>query len=133
MKRVGILLMVMLVSVAFLFTGCGSGDEAKQNQQQDVQQNVEEQSPQDEANPAGVDVQDTETETVTLHGEFQGLADGHSAEIVVDNEPIVFQFYDEAITEQLEIMETGTTIQFDAEMDTETGVMTIMKLYEITE
>ena len=62
-----------------------------------------------------------------------GLADGHSAEIAVDGEATVFQFYDEAIAEQLEIMETGTMIQFDVETDDETGVMTIVKLYEKTE
>ena len=38
-----------------------------------------------------------------------------------------------AIAEQLEIMETGTMIQFDVETDDETGVMTIVKLYEKTE
>ena len=54
-------------------------------------------------------------------------------EITVDGEPMVFQFHDEDIAEQLEIMETDTAIQFDVETDDETGVKTIVKLYESAE
>ena len=46
---------------------------------------------------------------------------------------MVFQFHDEDIAEQLEIMETDTAIQFDVETDDETGVKTIVKLYERAE
>lgn len=126
--------MVMLVSVALLFAGCGGGNDVQQNQeQQEGQQNVEEVQPQDEANPAGADVQSGQTDVVTMQGQFQGLADGHSAEITVDGEPVVFQFFDEAVAAQLEIMETGTALQFDVENDAETGVKTIVKLYEAAE
>ncbi len=137
MKKTGILLMVMLVSVALLFAGCGSGNDARQNQeqqqQQGGQQNAEDESQQEEANPTGADVQSGQAEVVTLQGQFQGLADGHSAEVAVDGEPVVFQFFDEAVAAQLEIMETDTAIQFDVETDAETGVKTIVKLYEAAE
>ena len=136
MKRMGMLLMVMLVGAALVFAGCG-GDDTQQNkdqqQQQQDQQDGAVQKGEDGANPAGAEVQTGKNETVTLNGAFQGLADGHSAEITVDGEPMVFQFHDEDIAEQLEIMETDTAIQFDVETDDETGVKTIVKLYERAE
>lgn len=137
MKRMGMLLMVMLVGAALVFAGCG-GDDTQQNQgqpqqQQQNQQDGATQKDEDGANPAGAEVQTGKNETVTLNGAFQGLADGHSAEITVDGEPMVFQFHDEDIAEQLEIMETDTAIQFDVETDDETGVKTIVKLYERAE
>ena len=137
MKRMGMLLMVMLVGAALVFAGCG-GDDTQQNQgqpqqQQQNQQDGAAQKAEDGANPAGAEVQTEKNETVTLNGAFQGLADGHSAEITVDGEPMVFQFHDEDIAEQLEIMETDTAIQFDVETDDETGVKTIVKLYERAE
>jgi len=138
MKKVGMLLMVMLLGTTLIFTGCGGNDDEQnqsqmQNQQQSEQQNGDIAERQNDANPAGADVQNTQTESVALKGEFQGLADGHSAEIMVDGEAAMFQFYDETIAEQLEIMEIGTAIQFDVETDAETGAMTIVKLYETTE
>ena len=137
MKRMGMLLMVMLVGAALVFAGCG-GDDTQQNQGQPQQQQQDQQDGavqkgEDGANPAGAEVQTGKNETVTLNGAFQGLADGHSAEITVDGEPMVFQFHDEDIAEQLEIMETDTAIQFDVETDDETGVKTIIKLYERAE
>ena len=137
MKRMGMLLMVMLVGAALVFGGCG-GDDTQQNQGQPQQQQQDQQDGavqkgEDGANPAGAEVQTGKNETVTLNGAFQGLADGHSAEITVDGEPMVFQFHDEDIAEQLEIMETDTAIQFDVETDDETGVKTIVKLYERAE
>ena len=137
MKRMGMLLMVMLVGAALVFAGCG-GDDTQQNQgqpqqQQQNQQDGAAQKAEDGANLAGAEVQTGKNETVTLNGAFQGLADGHSAEITVDGEPMVFQFHDEDIAEQLEIMETDTAIQFDVETDDETGVKTIVKLYERAE
>jgi len=137
MKRMGMLLMVMLVGAALVFAGCG-GDDTQQNQgqpqqQQQNQQDGAVQKDKDGANPAGAEVQTGKNETMTLNGAFQGLADGHSAEITVDGEPMVFQFHDENIAEQLEIMETDTAIQFDVETDDETGVKTIVKLYERAE
>ena len=134
MKRVGLLLMVLLVGIAIAVVGCGGNDDAQnQNQMQEQQQSEQQNTDgQDDASPTGADVQNAQSEVkaVTLNGEFNGLADGHSAEIAVDGEATVFQFYDETIAEQLEIMETGTLIQFDVETDNETGVMTIVKLYE---
>ena len=138
MKRVGILLMVLLVSIAVMVVGCGGNENSAQDQNQIQGQQQSEQQNRDEQNvasPTGANVQNAQSEVknVTLNGVFNGLADGHSAEIAVDGEATVFQFYDEAIAEQLEIMETGTIIQFDVEPDDETGVMTIVKLYTTTE
>ena len=138
MKRVGILLMVLLVGIAVMVVGCGGNENSAQDQNQiQGQQQSEQQNHdgQNVASPTGANVQNVQSEVknVTLNGVFNGLADGHSAEIAVDGEATVFQFYDEAIAEQLEIMETGTIIQFDVEPDDETGVMTIVKLYTTTE
>ena len=138
MKRVGILLMVLFVGIAVMVVGCGGNEEPVQNQNQMQGQQQSEQQNRDEQNvasPTGANVQNAQSEVknVTLNGVFNGLADGHSAEIAVDGEATVFQFYDEAIAEQLEIMETGTIIQFDVETNDETGVMTIVKLYTTTE
>ena len=136
MKRVGTLLMVVLVGIAVVVVGCGGNEDVVQNQkpmqeqQQSAQQNGD---VKDEANPAGAEVQNAQAQIITLNGEFQGLADGHSAEFIVDEEAIMYQFYDTAIAEQLEIMETGTVLQFDVEIDSETGVQTIVKLYETIE
>jgi ABC-type oligopeptide transport system substrate-binding subunit len=138
MKRVGILLMVLLVGIAVMVVGCGGNENSAQDQNQIQGQQQSEQQNRDGQNvasPTGAKVQNAQSEVknVTLNGVFNGLADGHSAEIAVDGEATVFQFYDEAIAEQLEIMETGTIIQFDVETDDETGVMTIVKLCEATE
>lgn len=134
MKRVGILLMVLLVGVSLIFGGCGNND-AQPNpgqiqEQPEGQQNTIGTDSEISADAVGTDIQNEQLEVQTLQGEFQGLADGHSAEIVVDNEPVVFQFYEETIAEPLNIMETGTEIRFDVTIDTETGVRTIVKLYE---
>jgi ABC-type oligopeptide transport system substrate-binding subunit len=138
MKRVGILLMVLLVGIAVMVVGCGGNENSAQDQNQIQGQQQSEQQNRDGQNvasPTGAKVQNAQSEVknVTLNGVFNGLADGHSAEIAVDGEATVFQFYDEAIAEQLEIMETGTIIQFDVETNDETGVMTIVKLYTTTE
>lgn len=138
MKRVGILLMVLLVSIAVMVVGCGGNENSAQDQNQIQGQQQSEQQNRDGQNvasPTGADIQNAQSEVkiVTLNGVFNGLADGHSAEIAVDGEATVFQFYDEAIAEELEIMETGTIIQFDVETNDETGVMTIVKLCEATE
>ena len=104
MKRSISLLLMLLLAVGLLFAGCG------------VDKQEEEQPPQNEVS--------------TLTGEFQGLADGHSAEIIVNDEAQVYQFYDENISAVLEPMETGTAIQFDVETDTETNMQTIVKVYD---
>ena len=132
MKRAGILMMVMLAAVALLFAGCGGNDDVQQNPeqpQQEQQQNSDEKDMKKDVNPANADVQSRSEEIVTLHGQFQGLADGHSAEVLVEDEAVVFQFFDEEIASLLEIMEVGTAIQFDVETDEKTGVKTIVKLY----
>ena len=134
----GILLMALLVGITVMVVGCGGNGDSAQNQNQMQEQQRDEQQNYDGENvtsPTGADVQHVQSEvpTVTLNGEFHGLADGHSAEIAVDGEATVFQFYDETIAEQLEIMEIGTIIQFDVETDDETGVMTIIQLHEKAE
>lgn len=140
MKRVSVVLMVLLTGAALVFAGCGGIDaeqkpeqvqeQQEQQEQTSQQQNAVEQNSENEANPAGADIQNGQINVLTLQGEFQGLADGHSAEIIVDEEPVVFQFYEENVAELLNIMETGTDIQFDITVDAQTGVRTIVKVYE---
>ncbi len=61
---------------------------------------------------------------------FQGMADGHSAEILVDGEAQVYQFFDETIAASFETLEPDTEIQFDVELDAETEQQTVVKLYD---
>ena len=130
MKKVGLMLMVLLVSASLIFVGCNGGAQQNQEQVQEQQENTM-QNESDKADLASANVQKAETQILTLQGVFQGLADGHSAEITVDDEATVFQFYDTTVAEQLEYMETGTMVQFDVEADVETGMMTIVKLYDV--
>lgn len=109
MKRYGSFLLVLLLAVGLLLGGCG-GDTNEQQQ--------EEQPPQ------------TQTEVSTLTGEFQGLIDGHSVEIIVDEQVEAYQFFDEEVAAKLEPMEAGTVIQFDVEIDAETEVQTIVNVYD---
>ena len=100
MKRVGILLMVLLVCIAVMVVGCGGNENSAQDQNQIQGQQQSEQQNRDGQNvasPTGANVQNAQSEVkiVTLNGVFNGLADGHSAEIAVDGEATVFQFYDE--------------------------------------
>ncbi len=111
-KHMSVLLAMLLVC-GLMLGGC-TGD----NPQQGEQQNQEEQ------------IEQPQVETLTLTGEFQGLADGHSAEVLVDGEPQVYQFFDEVVTSAFDTMESGTQIQFDVEIETETDAKTIVKLYD---
>ena len=54
-----------------------------------------------------------------MTGEFQGLADSHSAEVIVDGEAQSYQFFDEDVAAVLEGLDAGTTIQFDVENNAE--------------
>ncbi|MFR6290553.1 MAG: hypothetical protein ACLUKQ_03785 [Peptococcaceae bacterium] len=108
MKRYLSFLLVLLLVVGAGLTGCGNDTT----------------EPQQEETPP------VQTEISTLKGEYQGLADGHSVEIIVDGEAQVYQFYDEEIGSVLESMETGALVQFDVETDSETEVSTIVKVYD---
>ena len=112
-KKYMSVLLAMLLVCGLMLGGC-TGD----NPQQGEQQNQEEQ------------IEQPQVETLTLTGEFQGLADGHSAEVLVDGEPQVYQFFDEVVTSAFEVMESGTTIQFDVEADLTSNTVTIVKLYD---
>lgn len=107
MKRNLSILLVMFLTMGFLLGGCG---------------NKEQEQPQEE--------QQTSGECFTLTGEFQGLADSHSAEVIVDGEAQSYQFFDEDVATVLEGLDAGTTIQFDVENDAENQLQTIVKLYE---
>ncbi len=111
MKKYMSILLVLLLSCGLVLGGCAGSD---------TQQ--EEQSQQQEELP--------QAEVLTLNGEFQGMADGHSAEVIVDGEPQMYQFFDEVVTSAFETMESGTQIQFDVEVDAETEMQTIVKLYD---
>ncbi len=109
MKKYVSVLLVMFLAFGLFLGGC-TGDNNPQEQQQQTEQ--------------------PQVEVLTLTGEFQGLADGHSAEILVDGEPQVYQFFDEVVTSAFDVMDSGTIIQFDVEIDTETDAQTIVKLYD---
>ncbi len=116
-KKYVSVLLVMLLACGMMLGGCvGNNNDSQQEEQQQEQLNQEQQEGQ--------------IETYTLIGEFQGLADGHSAEVVVDGEPQVYQFFDEIVTSAFNNMNSGTQIQFDVEVDTATNVQTIVKLYD---
>ncbi len=109
MKKVTAVVLILLLACGFALGGCVDDN----NNQQGGQQQEE-----------------IQIETYTLTGEFQGLADGHSAEVLVDGEPQAYQFFDEIVMSAFENMETGTLIQFDVEVDTANDVKTIVKLYD---
>lgn len=114
MKKAISSLLVLCLAMGLLLSGCGSD---KQQQQQEEQQQQQEQ-------------QQAQGEISTLTGEFQGLADSHSVEVLVDGEAQSYQFFDEDVAAALETMETGTVIQFDVETDAAQELATIVKLYD---
>ena len=93
--------------MGFLLGGCGNKEQKQQREE-----------PQ------------TSGEIFTLTGEFQGLADSHSAEVIVDGEAQSYQFFDEDVAAVLEGLDAGTTIQFDVENNAENQLQMIVKLYE---
>ena len=107
MKRNLSILLVLFLTMGFLLGGCG--DKGQEQQQEEPQ---------------------TSGEILTLTGEFQGLADSHSAEVIVDGEAQSYQFFDEDVAAVLEGLDAGPTIQFDVENDAENQLQTIVKLYE---
>ena len=110
MKRALSILCILFLSMGLVLGGCSNNNQEQEQQQQEEQQ--------------------TSGEIATLTGEFQGLADSHSAEVIVDGEAQAYQFFDEDVAAALETMETGTTIQFDVETDAESDLQTIVKLYD---
>ncbi len=110
MKQKVLVLLVLILSVGLLMSGCFSDKETPSN---DAQQREEQQG-----------------EISTQVGVFQGMADGHSAEILVDGEAQVYQFFDETIAASFETLEPDTEIQFDVELDAETEQQTVVKLYD---
>lgn len=110
MKRALSILCILFLAMGLVLGGCSNNNQEQEQQQQEEQQ--------------------TPGEISTLTGEFQGLADSHSAEVIVDGEAQSYQFFDEDVAAALETMETGTIMQFDVETDAETGLQTIVKLYD---
>ena len=110
MKRALSILCILFLAMGLVLGGCSNNNQEQEEQQQEEQQ--------------------TAGEISTLTGEFQGLADSHSVEIIVDGEAQSYQFFDEDIAAALETMETGTIMQFDVETDAESNMQTIVKLYD---
>lgn len=110
MKRALSILCILFLAMGLVLGGCSNNNQEQEQQQQEEQQ--------------------TAGEISTLTGEFQGLADSHSVEIIVDGEAQSYQFFDEDIAAALETMETGTIMQFDVETDAESNMQTIVKLYD---
>ena len=113
MKKYISALLVMFLAFGLLLGGCTGNDNPDPQQQQQQEQ-----------------TEQPQVEVLTLTGEFQGLADGHSAEVLVNGEPQVYQFFDEVVISAFEVMESGITIQFDVEIDAENNTQTIVKLYD---
>ena len=113
MKKYMSVLLVMFLAFGLFLGGCTGSDDNNPEQQQQQEQ-----------------AEQPQAEVLTLTGEFQGLADGHSAEVLVNGEAQVYQFFDDVVTSAFEVMESGTTIQFDVETDTATDAKTIVKLYD---
>ena len=107
MKRNLSILLVLFLTMGFLLGGCGNKEQKQQREE-----------PQ------------TSGEIFTFTGEFQGLADSHSAEVIVDGEAQSYQFFDEDVAAVLEGLDAGTTIQFDVENNAENQLQMIVKLYE---
>lgn len=118
MKRIFSIFLILCMSMSLLI-GCGPKEEPEE---QPPEENIEQQaeSPDEE----------TENEYATVTGEFQGLADGHSIEVLVDGEYEVYSFYDEDIAARLENMDPETKIQFDVELNG-SDVPLIVKLYDV--
>ena len=110
MKRALSILCILFLAMGLVLGGCSNNNQEQEQQQQEEQQ--------------------TAGEISTLTGEFQGLADSHSVEIIVDGEAQSYQFFDEDIAAALETMETGIIMQFDVETDAESNMQTIVKLYD---
>ena len=77
MKRALSILCILFLSMGLVLGGCSNNNQEQEQQQQEEQQ--------------------TSGEISTLTGEFQGLADSHSAEVIVDGEAQAYQFFDEDV------------------------------------
>jgi hypothetical protein len=115
MKRSIAIGMASCFLMGMLLGGCVGTQQAQQPVQNEPQQ-------EEPVAPQG--------EIETLIGEFQGLADSHSVEILVEGEPQEYQFFDDDIAAAFEGMDTGTAIQFDVETTADNTLPTIIKLYE---
>ena len=112
MKKHISVLLIMCLAFGLFLSGCTGNDNPEQQQEQTEQ------------------TEQPQVEVHTLTGEFQGMADGHSVEVLVDGEPQMYQFFDEVVASAFEVMESGTAIQFDVEVNAETNAQTIVKLYD---
>ena len=115
MKKHISVLLIMCLAFGLFLGGCTGNDNPEQQQEQ-TEQTEQTELPQ--------------VEVHTLTGEFQGMADGHSVEVLVDGEPQMYQFFDEVVASAFEVMESGTAIQFDVEVNAETNAQTIVRLYD---
>ena len=124
MKRIFSIFLIMCLTMG-LMAGCGPSEEQKEEPKEEAQQEqeVQDSEKEDDSEEAA------ETEYATVTGEFQGLADGHSVEILVDGEYEMYSFYDDNIGAKLESMDPETKIQFDVEIKG-SGMPVITKLYD---
>lgn len=118
MRRFTAFVFLMIFAVGMMLTGCTE----KTTQQQTEPAQQEEQQQETTEVQEGIS---------TLVGEFIGLADSHSVEILVDGETREYQFISEAIGESLEVFDKGMQIQFDIKSDAEHGLPIIVKIYDV--
>lgn len=72
----------------------------------------------------------TEQETKTAQCEFEGLGDSHSAEVILNGEVEVFQFYDETVAKKLSAMTLGDNFTCEYVVDEATLTKTITKIID---
>ncbi|WP_408007893.1 hypothetical protein ACJROX_24850 [Pseudalkalibacillus sp. A8] len=109
---------VMLLAIA-LITGCGttteetgdqtSGDSTEQTTNEDsTEQNNE------DTNEEPAEEDDATTEQKTGEGTYNGQADGHTIEIMMEDGPQAFQFGEE-LKEKVESLEVDSKVSFTYE------------------
>ena len=73
---------------------------------------------------------ETQSSTKTAQCEFEGLGDGHSVEVILDNEVEVFQFYDETVAKKLSAMTPGDNFKCEYILDEATSTKILTKIIE---
>lgn len=70
----------------------------------------------------------TDAKVYTADCEFEGLADSHSVEVLIDGNVEVFQFYDDDLYGALSKMEIGESFSCQYAVDNETETKTMLKI-----
>ncbi len=110
MKRALSILCILFLSMGLVLGGCSNNNQEQEQQQQEEQQ--------------------TSGEISTLTGEFQGLADSHSAEVIVDGEAQAYQFLTKTLPLPWKQWKPELPFNLMWKTDAESDLQTIIKLYD---